>query len=161
VLFFLQSKSCEIFWKESMFKLWCSRDVKRGLNLGKFVPSVQNNYITVCNQRAWILKHTTLWFYSLSYMSVRLGVLFHENYSCTVCVGKVTKIIFRTQTNEAREGFFKQPTLQFVLLSKYFILGINQIKEIEVNEKCSMNSWYEKQTVWGILWLGSASRTMC
>jgi hypothetical protein len=25
--------------------------------------------------------------------------------------------------------FMKQPTLQFVLLSKYFIMGINQIKE--------------------------------
>jgi len=64
----------------------------------------------------------------------------HENYSCTVFAGKVTKIIFRTQKNEAREVFFKHPTLQFVLLSKYFILGINQIKEIELSEKCSMNS---------------------
>jgi len=34
----------------------------------------------------------------------------------------------------------KQPTLQFVLLSKYFIMGINQIKEVEVNGKWSMNS---------------------
>jgi hypothetical protein len=57
----------------------------------------------------------------------------YENYSCTVFESKVTKIIFRIKTNETREGFFKQPTLQFALLSKYFILRINQIKEIEVN----------------------------
>jgi len=83
-----------------MFKLSYSRDVKRGLNLGKLVPTVQKSYLTVRNQRAWILKHTALWFYLLSYTSVRL----HENYSCTAFEGKVTRIIFGTQTNETKEG---------------------------------------------------------
>jgi len=34
----------------------------------------------------------------------------------------------------------KQPILQFVFLSKYFVMGINQIKEVEVNGKWIMNS---------------------
>ena len=72
-------------------------------------------------------------------MSVRLGVspsrkLQLYNVGRQSCENNI-----RNSDKWNKGRFQNQPTLKFVLVSKYFILGINQIKEVEMNEKFSTN----------------------
>ena len=78
-----------------VFKLSCSRNVKRGLNLG--ILSLQSRIVISPFAKNLNFKtHKPVILPSVLYeCETRL----HENYSCTMFEGKVTKIIFRTQTN--------------------------------------------------------------